>query len=350
MWSPGAKAIPNPHAATQKSHRVARKKMPAMTPGCSPGSAAAIVQLDGDHLSLVLAELWKSWAEAPKAAAVSKAFNRASKEARVLTKSMDIAVVRMPLAANESLNPKISEAQDNALIESWGKTLENYAPHGMVHRYNNFPGWCTGAVEKSDMTRVLDMGQGWLTNFAIDAFYKTLMPALEDAKLGDENIFMYGASSWTVEREGVLGYVVERVEGTVDTVTRSALLRSVGVLCLYSRPPREYMCLTTPTTSTGSTIVSHLKMKSSRSTTPPGTRRQSRVASSWSRTPNEITGMLAYTATGGMSVEVTVPECLRVLLSSFLCVPWDLVVADPVLVRVLADSAYRRYLTRGTSQ
>ena len=51
-----------------------------------------------------------------------------------------------------------------------------------------------------------------------------------------------------------------------------------------------------------------------------------------------------------MSVEVTVPECLRVLLSSFLRVPWDLVVADPVLVRVLADSAYRRYLTRGTSQ
>ena len=80
MWSPGAKAIPNPHAATQKSHRVARKKMPAMT----PGSAAAIVQLDGDHLSLVLAKLWKSWAEAPKAAAVSKAFNRASKEARSL--------------------------------------------------------------------------------------------------------------------------------------------------------------------------------------------------------------------------------------------------------------------------
>ena len=51
-----------------------------------------------------------------------------------------------------------------------------------------------------------------------------------------------------------------------------------------------------------------------------------------------------------LSVEVTVPECLRALLSSFLCVPWDLVVADPVLVRVLADSAYRRYLTRGTSQ
>lgn len=216
MWSPGAKAIPNPHAATQKSHRVARKKMPAMT----PGSAAAIVQLDGDHLSLVLAELWKSWAEAPKAAAVSKAFNRASKEARVLTKSMDIAVVRMPLAANESLNPKISEAQDNVLIESWGKTLENYAPHGNT---SVFPGWCTGAVEKSDMTRVLDMGQGWLTNFAIDAFYKTLMPALEDAKLGDENIFMYGASSWTVEREGVLGYVVERVEGTVDTERTAAL-------------------------------------------------------------------------------------------------------------------------------
>ena len=51
-----------------------------------------------------------------------------------------------------------------------------------------------------------------------------------------------------------------------------------------------------------------------------------------------------------MSVEVTVPECLRVLLSPFLCVPWDLVVADPVLVRVLTDSANRRYLTRGTSQ
>ena len=93
-------------------------------------------------------------------------------------------------------------AKDDAIIGSWGKSLESFERKDGV-----------SSVDKDDMQRILDVkgakGGGWLTNAAVDAYLSTLMPSVAEAEPGARRVFLPGAHSHTLENTGTLGFSSE---------------------------------------------------------------------------------------------------------------------------------------------
>ena len=85
------------------------------------------------------------------------------------------------------------------------------------------------AVDKHDMECVLHLngtvGNGWLSNFSVDAYLSTLMPRAADAEPGARRVFLPGIHSITLEKNGTLGFYCEDGETGQRNLDRTEELR-----------------------------------------------------------------------------------------------------------------------------
>ena len=132
-------------------------------------------------------------------AAVSHEFKRAKEVAEECSKAINVAPPRfqMKLASMPPLIP--AAAKDDAIIGSWGKSLESFERKDGI-----------SSVDKDDIQRTLDVkgakGGGWLTNAAVDAYLSTLMPSVAEAEPDARRVFLPGMHSHTLEATGTLGF------------------------------------------------------------------------------------------------------------------------------------------------
>jgi hypothetical protein len=182
--------------------------------------------LGTDELDLVLMAVYQSCKHAPMCAAVSREFKRAKEAAEKGSMAMLVAPHRrhMKIASKPSLIPSVEE--DTAVIQTWGEKLESYEPKDNILL----------CCDKDDMRRVLDMqgarGNGWLSNFAVDAYMSKLMPLLAHAEPGAPRVFLPGAHSLSLFAKGTLGFISENGEnGEIDFERTDQLrARAKGVL------------------------------------------------------------------------------------------------------------------------
>ena len=178
-----------------------------------------------DALDLVLMAVYQICEHAPMCAAVSREFKRAKEFAEIQSNELNVAPHRlhMKLASEPSMIPW--ETDDTALIETWGKNIESYVPEDDER-----------SCDRDDMRRILDMqgarGNGWLSNFAVDAYMSKLMPRLIDAKPGVPRVFLPGAHSISLLANGTLGFRCENGDtGEIDVEqTNAKRAQAVSVL------------------------------------------------------------------------------------------------------------------------
>jgi len=172
--------------------------------------------LGTDELDLVLMAVYQSCERAPMCAAVSREFKRAKEAAEKGSMAMLVAPHRrhMKIASKPSLIPSVEE--DTAVIQTWGETLELYVPEDLLL-----------SCDKDDMRRILERQaptwphevsrNGWLSNFAVDAYMSKLMPRLADAEPGALRVFLPGAHTLSLFAKGTLGLTCKNGEnGEID--------------------------------------------------------------------------------------------------------------------------------------
>ena len=198
-----------------------------------PTGEASINIVSIDSLVLVMMAVYEMSTTAPLCAAVSRAFKQATQQAEKNCKDIDVAPHRryMKVAELPSLLPSVAE--DDAVIASWGKNLESYKPQeGLL------------SCSKNDLERVLDLkgaeGDGWLSNFAVDAYLSTLMPRVGDAVPGARRVFFQGVHSISLQKNGSLGFYCEDGESGKMDLDRTNELRA-KVISVLSTAEEIYM-------------------------------------------------------------------------------------------------------------
>ena len=147
----------------------------------SPATTSRFIYLlPKDILKLILAELWRMDAFAPRAAAVNHEFLDASNGIEILVERDEVAVPRKIITKCDvaSINPRGSDVINhkfNLERSSWGIVHDNYQAFNVRTPSANF-----GTVlpfNKEDMASTLDLGDssGYLNNVAVDAFFASQM-------------------------------------------------------------------------------------------------------------------------------------------------------------------------------
>ena len=129
--------------------------------------------LPPDVITLVQAKNWVSDRRAPLKAAVCQTWNAAAQDAVSAVAAMEVAPPRrvLKVAAFESLS-YVLDADVAAKIDAWGD-IGAQLPDFQTVKFKKVV-W---NLERPDAAALLSL-DGWLTNFVIDAFFRTLMPSL----------------------------------------------------------------------------------------------------------------------------------------------------------------------------
>ena len=168
--------------------------------------------LPRELLILCLVESWKIYAGAPWHALVCHNFKKASYEAARLTRNMDVkdciaSSMLFPLKPQgPPLDPTLSN-EDELRLNKWGPTLSKYKRRSTwgIARY---------VVDMHDLRCVLGLsGYDSLTNFAVDCYFDTLMPSIDDAAIGYSDFFVPSVTCYNIDKFGVFD-----CPGTPDTL------------------------------------------------------------------------------------------------------------------------------------
>ena len=185
-WQPPPSVF-SPHRASP------RGSVLAVSPSSKRCMLHDMPDVPHEVLVSILVFLWRSDEYAPRMAAVSRCWARASADAEAQLKHDVVAPHRpyVKLSVKAPLEPALS-AEDKEVHEQWGAELENYSVIKIKESVRDLE----IQFDRRDMLSVLDQdNDGQLYNVAIDAYLETLMPSAFKASPGERCVFLPGAAS-----------------------------------------------------------------------------------------------------------------------------------------------------------